>query len=318
MFVEVVDTYITGQVQLRFLWYPEMDDIKLMAFDDCDQVKYCGEACERERWPQHEEACEKKGGAELREELLFQLLLRDERLFKQPESTHMGDCPICMIPLPLDRQKSIMYACCSKIICNGCVYVTAIKKKAMWLLPLCPFCREPATIIEEEQDKRHMKRVEANDPEAMCHEGKQQYEKGDYRSAFKYFTKAAELGDAEAHYQLSLLYHEGEGVDKDKEKEIHHYEEAAIGGHPRARYNLGACEWNNGNPERSVKHWIIAATQGHDESINAIMKCFKEGLFVGKDVLDATLRAHKAAVDATRSPQREEAEEFEKGRRGRC
>ena len=170
-----------------------------------------------------------------------------------------------------------------------------------------PFCREPATIIEEEQDKRHMKRVEANDPVAMCHEGKQQYEKGDYRSAFKYFTKAAELGDAEAHYQLSLLYHEGEGVDKDKEKEIHHYEEAAIGGHPRARYNLGCHENDNGNYERAVKHWMIAAGQGHDGSIKVLIDAYKDGL-ISKEDLASALRAHKAALDATKSPQREAAE----------
>ena len=29
-------------------------------------------------------------------------VLRDELLFKQPESSHLGDCPICCLPLPLD------------------------------------------------------------------------------------------------------------------------------------------------------------------------------------------------------------------------
>ena len=40
-----------------------------------------------------------------------------------------------------------------------------------------------------------MKRVEANDPVAICHEGGEQYAKGDYSSAFEYWTKAAGLGD---------------------------------------------------------------------------------------------------------------------------
>ena len=37
------------------------------------------------------------------------------------------------------------------------------------------------------------------------------------------------------------------------------------------------------------------------------MRAFKSG-FVGKEDLAATLRAHKAAVDATKSPQREAVE----------
>ena len=76
-----------------------------------------------------------------------------------------------------------------------------------------------------------------------------------------------------------------------------------IGGHPHARYHLGWHENNNGNVERAVKHWIIAATQGQDESIEALVKGFRQGR-VKKEVLAGALRAHKAAVDATKSPQR--------------
>jgi len=42
-----------------------------------------------------------------------------------------------------------------------------------------------------------------------------------------------------AHYKLSVLYREGEGVEKDTKKELFHLEEAAIAGHPRARFRLG-------------------------------------------------------------------------------
>jgi len=55
-----------------------------------------------------------------------------------------------------------------------------------------------------------------------------------------------------------------------------------------------------------VKHWIISANLGDDGSIKILMEKFKEG-FVSKDDLAAALRAHQAAVDATKSPQREEA-----------
>ena len=87
------------------------------------------------------------------------------------------------------------------------------------------------------------------------------------------------------------------------------FEEAAIGGHPIARFNLGIHEYNNGNVERAVKHWSIAATQGDDESIKALMEMFKGG-FVSKEELAAALRAHKAAADEIDSAERVKAEEF--------
>ena len=55
-----------------------------------------------------------------------------------------------------------------------------------------------------------------------------------------------------------------------------------------------------------MKHWIIAATHGHDESMKELMTAFKHGL-VSKEELAAVLRAHQAAVDSTKSQEREEA-----------
>jgi TPR repeat protein len=106
-------------------------------------------------------------------------------------------------------------------------------------------------------------------------------DKGDYKGAFQHNTKAAELGDIRAHYLLSIMYRQGKGVEKDVKKELHHLEQAAIGGHPVARHNLGYVEEKNGRLDRAVKHYIIAATLGFDDSL--------------------------AAVDATKSPQRDEA-----------
>ena len=106
------------------------------------------------------------------------------------------------------------------------------------------------------------------------------------------------------------MYHEELGVEKDEGKKVHLLEAAAIDGHPYARYNLGCHEYSHGNIERAVKHWIISAAQGEDESIKSLLLEFREG-HVNKEDLDAALRAHKAAVDATKSPQRDEADRLE-------
>ena len=91
------------------------------------------------------------------------------------------------------------------------------------------------------------------------------YRDGDYDSAFKYCTKAAELGDV-----ISNLYRSGKGVEKDEKKKLYHLEEAAIAGHPLARHNLGLYEGRNKRIGRSMKHFIIAANLGFDQSIQML------------------------------------------------
>eukprot|EP00985_Skeletonema_marinoi_P016387 scaffold8797_cov83-Skeletonema_marinoi.AAC.2 len=276
----------------------EVDEVKLKECADCDLARYCGIKCEQEDKLQHKRACKKRAAE-----------LRDELLFKQPESSHLGDCPICCLPLPLDPKKSTMHNCCSKVICKGCSHANKMREIEGKLSFKCPFCRKPVPDTDKELSRNRMKRIEANDPVAMRREGFVQYEKGNYSSAVEYYTKATELGDVDAHFRLSILYHNGQGVEKDRGKDIYHLEEAAIGGHPNARYNLGVEENESGNIERAVKNFIIAATQGHDGSIKALMEKFKEG-FVSKDDLAAALRAQQAAVDATKSPQREAADAY--------
>jgi len=76
----------------------------------------------------------------------------------------------------------------------------------------CPFCRKPAA-AEGDIEGNLMKRIEANDPVAMHHQGGKYCIEGDYSSAFEYFTKAAKLGDIEAHYQLAICYGLGQGIE---------------------------------------------------------------------------------------------------------
>jgi hypothetical protein len=272
----------------------EVDDVTFKKCATCKSARYGSDECERDQRQQHEGACEKRAAE-----------LRDEILFKQPESCCFGDCPICFLQLPLDPKKFAMWPCCSKIICDGCNYAHYLRNG---LKRTCPFCRHPLPESDAEDVLNHMKRIEKNDPVAMRQMGWSRYREGDYISASEYLTKAAELGDADAHCQLADMYYHGKGVEKNRKKALYHWEEAAIGGHPVARRNLAAIEMNNGRPERAVKHFIIAANLGCEESMKQLWKCFPKG-FVSKDDLNVTLRTHHAAVNATKSPQRKAAEE---------
>ena len=239
--------------------------------------------------------------------------IRDDDLFMQPEKSYMGDCPICCLPLPIDPQKSISMSCCSKIICNGCHIANMKREYEAGLEMRCAFCRELLANSNEESDKRLMKRIKKNDPVAMWKLGKMRHMERDYETALKYYMKAAELGDAVAHYNLSVMYGNGEGVEKDEKKKIYHLEEAAIGGHAWARHNLGNAEWRNGRFERARKHYIIAANLGYHDSLEMVRQLYANG-YASKEDYEGALRAYQAAVDATKSPERKKGEEAMKNR----
>ena len=274
------------------------DDIKLKDCDDCDLVRYCSDKCQDDHRPQHKEECKKRAAE-----------LHDEILFKQPESTHLGDCPICCVPLSIDPSQSGMYSCCSKLICIGRDHANTTRELERRLRQKCPFCRKNLPKTKEEYNSRMIERVEANDPIAICNMGTIKGDEGDYRAAFDYFSRAAVLGDTKAHFQLSCSYGGGKGVGKDEKKQIHHLTEAAIGGHPLARRNLAYLEGEHHRMDRAVKHYIIASKLGCDDSLKCVRDLCKDG-HASKEDYAAALRGYQAAIDATKSPQREEAYEF--------
>ena len=277
----------------------EGDDIKLKNCTACYLVRYCGVKCQKDHRPKHKKECKKRAAE-----------LKDENLFKQPENNHLGDCPLCCVPLLIDVKESIFMTCCSKHICHGCDYANKRREIEGRLQHKCPFCRKATPTSQEESNEHLMKRIEANDPVAMCCKGAERYMRGHYTAAFDYWTKSAALGYVEAHQQLASLYTFGRGgAEKVEKKAFYHTEQAAIGGHPLARFNLGLLEVVNGQYGRAAKHFIIAANLGCDEALEQIKRLFKAG-YANKEDYTAALRGYQAAIAATKSPQREEAAAF--------
>jgi hypothetical protein len=272
-----------------------IDDIELKDCNDgFDLVKYCSDNCQGNHRDQHEAECKKRKAE-----------LHDKTLFTQPDIIYHGECPICCLPLSIDESKSTLMPCCSKIICGGCNFANKKREIEGGLEQRCAFCREPVADSDEEALKQVMERIKKyNDPVAMTQMGKQHENEGDSAKAFEYYTKAAELGDVGAYFRLGCLYDDGDGVEKDTKKALYHFEHAAIGGHPSARRCLGTHEKNKGRLDRASKHYIIAANLGCDASLKVIKALFVQGI-VSKEEYAAALRAHQAAVDATKSPERE-------------
>jgi hypothetical protein len=276
---------------------PAVDDVKLKKCA-CGLVKYCSDECQEKHREQHEEECMKTIAA-----------IRDRDLFEQPNESDLGDCPICCLPLPLDQKKTTLNDCCSKLICNGCDFANQKREFAAGLERRCAYCREPAAKSQEEHHKRAMKRIKKNCPVAMREMGRKCYREGDYGTAFEYLTKAAESGDIAAHNYLSGMYHLGHGVEKDMKKQVYHAEQAAIGGNPEARFNLGYYEFQNGRFERAVKHLSIAANLGFEESLKWLRQLHSGGHATKEEYANA-LRAYQDAFEATKSAERKKAEVY--------
>ena len=120
--------------------------------------------------------------------------------------------------------------------------------------------------------------------------------------------KAGEFGFARGYYNLGIAYNNhGLGVDVDRKKAMHYYELAAINGHTKARHILGCMEGESGNEHRAIKHHIIAARAGYEESLEGIQLGFKEGL-VTKDEYASTLRVYQKMQDEIKSDARDKAE----------
>ena len=61
--------------------------------------------------------------------------------------------------------------------------------------------------------------------------------------------------------------------------------------------------------ERAVKHWVMSAGAGYDDSVTAIRQAFLKGNAT-KDDFEKALRSNKEAKDEMKSNQREKAAAF--------
>ena len=263
----------------------------------CKLVNYCNAACKKKHRSKHKKKCKKRVAE-----------LYDEALFKQPPPR--DECDICMLTLPIVTEEQRYQACCGKMLCMGCI-VAAYKEDAR---QLCPFCRTPNAASDGETVERIKKRVDADDVEAMRNLGVFYYRglmgnPQDSEKAIELWLRAGELGDTQAYHCVAMAYRDGEGVEMDIEKAKQYYELAAMGGDVDARHNLGVFEENAGSMDRAMKHWMISAGAGDDDSLKEIRQCFMNG-HATKDDFEKALRAHKEAKDEMKSDQRDAAAAF--------
>ena len=147
--------------------------------------------------------------------------LQDEQLYGQGKERPEGDfCPICTLPIPLPmHHNSVFTSCCMKRVCYGCD--AAAKKRGM---RDCPFCRTPAPYSDPDTFMARVRaRVKNKDPVAINNLG-EDYQYGrhglekDMQKAVELWTEAAELGSIRALYNLGYYYGAEYEIQEDREK----------------------------------------------------------------------------------------------------
>jgi len=96
--------------------------------------------------------------------------------------------------------------------------------------------------------------------------GVEAYEKGDFKTALKFWQPLAEQGDAHAQSNLGFMYRQGKGVPQDDKTAVKWYTLAAEQGNAYAQYNLGNMyAKGEGVPQDDIKAYMwfnIAAANG--------------------------------------------------------
>jgi len=128
----------------------------------------------------------------------------------------------------------------------------------------------------------------------------------DYAKALKLWHRAGELGCSKAYNSIGFAYNDGEGVEVDKKKAVYYYELAAIKGNASARHNLGVEEENTGNYDRALRHYMIAAGSGDNDSLTVIQRLYSNGHATKDDYMKA-LQSYQMYLGEIKSNQRDKA-----------
>ncbi len=129
----------------------------------------------------------------------------------------------------------------------------------------------------------------------------------DASEAVRWTRKAAEQGYAEAQYNLGVMYANGKGVIEDASEAVRWYQKAAEQGDASAQYNLGVAYWNGYGvieDEREAVRWYQkAAEQGYANAQYGLGLMYANGEGVIQDYSEAVRWTRKAAEQGDASAQ---------------
>ncbi len=104
---------------------------------------------------------------------------------------------------------------------------------------------------------------------------------GDFRKAFEEWLPLAEQGDANAQFNLGLMYKNGQGVPQDYKKAVVWFRQAAGQGNASAQFGLGTMYYIGQGVPQDYKEAVVwyrqAAEQGNAKAQNILGAMYEYG-----------------------------------------
>ncbi len=134
--------------------------------------------------------------------------------------------------------------------------------------------------------------------------GQASYLRGDYGEAWRELKPLADQGNAEAQYQVGVMYDHGQTVKRSYRTAAQWYERAAQQGHPGAQFNLGFMLYNGSGEEddpvaqnySAAAAWLTrAAASGIGEAKYMLSNMYLRGDGVDRD-FDRAIRLATGAA----------------------
>jgi TPR repeat protein len=111
--------------------------------------------------------------------------------------------------------------------------------------------------------------------------GNHAFNRKDYSVAMVWYSKAADLGDAQAEVEIGALYRNGWGVQKNLESALNWYVKAAEQGNATAQYQAGLMCWRGegtpADPKKAMAWYLKAAAQEYPAAQNDIGVLYNDG-----------------------------------------
>jgi hypothetical protein len=123
----------------------------------------------------------------------------------------------------------------------------------------------------------------------------------DYEKSFQYFQLAASVEDLEGITGLGMSYAKGHGCEKNLERANHLFKHAADLGYAQAQFNLA---WNyhyglsgTKNHEEAFKYYLMAAEQNHPAGLRGLGEMFELESDESPEKLDMAIKLYHQAAD---------------------
>jgi uncharacterized protein len=124
--------------------------------------------------------------------------------------------------------------------------------------------------------------------EALNAQSKKHLQAGEIEKAIPLLKKAAEMGNAEAQYNLRYCYQSGTGIEKNSKTAVEWYAKSAEQGFNDALYQM-MMAYGNGdgveqNPEKAFAFALKCAENNDATCMWNVVNCYYQGMGVKKDL----------------------------------